>query len=442
MHSLASRLLGDTKVVKNTIFLSLGNALAKGFAFVLTVVMARKLGPEHFGLFFTATAWSAIVFQLSTLGLDILLKRDLPRDLNQTAKFLGNALTLRLLSALILLPLLLMVSVWVVDSPLATVVFALLALFFVSDSMNALVMAVFEAHERMEYEAAIVVSKGFVTLVLGALALYSGRGVVAVAIVYFVVGVAALVASLVIVSGKIAEVKLKLNPGLWKSMISTSYVWAVMTLFLMLNLKADSALLSIFRTVDEVGLYNSAHQITSGITMLPAAVTFAFFPGLTRDFVHSIGGVKSGFKRLLAVNLMLGLAVTTPLILFAGTIMRFLYSDTYVQAALSLRILGFALLLFFISSACGTALNAMNKERALLWVVTAAFAVNILLNLLLIPAYGYNGASVAKVCSEATLAFLALLIVTRNIGIRATCYRVLGLDVIPDRDHQNTRPWQ
>jgi len=410
-------------LVKNTIFLTFGNAIAKACGFVLTVLMARKLGAEQFGLFFTALAWSAIAFQAGAFGLDILLKRDLPRKLQQTRKYLANALALRLVLSAIVVLLLLLITSRIDRSSQAALVFSLVAAFYAIDLISNLVLAVFEAHELMEYEAAIILLRSILTLAFGAWALYSGLDVVMVAAVYVVIGTLALLAAFGLLSRKIVKLSLEFDFGFWKSMVSTSYVWALMTLLLMLNLRMDSALLSILSTAEDVGLYNSAHSITSGLGFVPAAITNAFFPGLTRRFIHDRQQATVQFHRLLVVNIVVGLLLSIPLVVLANPIMRILYSNAYAEVSMSLRILAAGLFLSFIYSACGVMLNAINREKRLLIIISIAFVVNAALNVLLIPRYGYDGASVAKLSTDVTVAVTSFWLVARATSMKVASNR-------------------
>ena len=71
-------------------------------------------------------------------------------------------------------------------------------------------------------------------------------------------------------------------------------------------------------------------------------------------------------------------------------------------------------------------LVAQDRQRVLPWIIGGVAAQNVILNLILIPEYSYNGAAVATTVSEATLALVATIFVVRETGALSARRMVLG----------------
>jgi len=77
--------------------------------------------------------------------------------------------------------------------------------------------------------------------------------------------------------------------------------------------------------------------------------------------------------------------------------------NLYTQSVPSLRILAFGIVFLFANSAFYAMLNATNRQGLNAWATGLAAGVNIVLNLILIPFYGYLAASATTVVTEAAL---------------------------------------
>jgi O-antigen/teichoic acid export membrane protein len=81
-------------------------------------------------------------------------------------------------------------------------------------------------------------------------------------------------------------------------------------------------------------------------------------------------------------------------------------SGAFAQSEDALRILAFAIVFLFANSAFYAMLNATNRQHLNAWATGLAAAINIVLNLILIPFYGYLAASTTTVITEASLCVL------------------------------------
>jgi O-antigen/teichoic acid export membrane protein len=86
----------------------------------------------------------------------------------------------------------------------------------------------------------------------------------------------------------------------------------------------------------------------------------------------------------------------------------------FPQSEPSLRILSFAIIFLFANSAFYATLNATNRQHLNAWATGLAALINIVLNLALIPFYGYLAASATTVITEAALCTFGWWFVQRN----------------------------
>jgi O-antigen/teichoic acid export membrane protein len=93
-----------------------------------------------------------------------------------------------------------------------------------------------------------------------------------------------------------------------------------------------------------------------------------------------------------------------------------LLGASYHNSGSMLPILGWILLPQTVSIACGRALIASGDQARMLYSTGSSLAVNVALNLWLIPRYGILGAAAASVVSEIVVASLNVWLVRTRIG--------------------------
>jgi O-antigen/teichoic acid export membrane protein len=153
----------------------------------------------------------------------------------------------------------------------------------------------------------------------------------------------------------------------------------------------------------EVGWYGAAYVFLLGVVLVIGALRNAYFPSLSR----SLQGEGLARVRLLrqygrlTAGLALPLAIAGPLA--AGPLVRLLYGEEFAPAAAALRILLLTGSVMCFSSYFGSELLATGANRASLLAVASGAAVNLLLNVALIPPFSQNGAAVATLVAEATV---------------------------------------
>ena len=89
----------------------------------------------------------------------------------------------------------------------------------------------------------------------------------------------------------------------------------------------------------------------------------------------------------------------------------------FSQSEPSLRILAFGIVFLFANSAFYAMLNAINRQHLNAWATGLAAAINIVLNLIFIPSFGYLAASTTTVVTEAALCVFGWWFVQRNHGL-------------------------
>jgi len=147
-------------------------------------------------------------------------------------------------------------------------------------------------------------------------------------------------------------------------------------------------------------LYGAAYKIYEGFTYGPLAIASVLTPRLSALFVSertrhrrlfTLGVAGSGALGVIAALVAYGLA--TPILVF-------LFGRDYAAATPPFRILCVGLPIVFAIWILHAGAISVDRERLLLKTGLIGLAVNVGLNLYLIPRYGGSGAAFATVAGE------------------------------------------
>ncbi len=161
----------------------------------------------------------------------------------------------------------------------------------------------------------------------------------------------------------------------------------------------DTIMLGVFRTEVEVGIYNIALKV-AGLTSVAlfavnsiAAPKFAEFYG--RGDIEGLGRVARQSTKLI---FWISFPVLLVFLLFPSDILG-VFGGEFKAGVYVLIILTLGQFVNAISGSVGYILQMTGRQKVFQNIILAASIINIVLNVLLIPRYGMNGAAFASMVS-------------------------------------------
>jgi len=213
--------------------------------------------------------------------------------------------------------------------------------------------------------------------------------------------VGTLIVYVVLVGYRREQLGLEFDRGLLREMNRFGTPLIPTALFLWVTNFSDRLFLVKLADTDEVGLYSVGVRIASAMVLLLTAFRLAW-----PAFAYSIddeGEAKRTYAYVLTYLVALTTWVATGLALLSPSIVDWIAAPAFAESSRVVGPLAFSTVAFaaYIVVAIGV---GRAKRTQFNWVVTgAAAAVNIALNLLLIPSYGMMGAAIATVAAYSTM---------------------------------------
>ncbi len=377
----------------------------------MTVLVARTLGPHDFGRFQFALALTLLLSFVVMLGLPKLLVRELARDPDGAVTRIDSALFICLVAGGVVGGPLLGVG-WLAGADMSLLLMA--GLTMIADSMARIVMSLFWAVERMRYEAVAVgiQESAFVTFTL--LVLAADGGVEGVMLAYLTSRAVGFVVAWVIAATKLScPTRPRRHAGVVRPMLKATVPFAVDDGLSLAYVRIDAVLLGVFKGPTAVGLYQSATNLVLYLNVLPRMLNMSMYPQMSRawpDHPLALRHLRDASLRLLGA---VAIPITVGSFLLAPEIFGTLYGPKFEPAVRFYQLLVLVIPLRILGNTLGTAITSVDRQAQRAFIVGVAAALNLGLNLILIPMWSIDGAVVATLVTESWV-FLAYAVLLRR----------------------------
>jgi O-antigen/teichoic acid export membrane protein len=391
------------RLLKNVFSLLTTELVNIAIRMVFTAFLVRYLSVSDFGIYTTITVFLAFGSLFADFGMSQVIVRDIAQERDSGRVVLPNAVLIALsLATLTWGGLILLAAVFYPSRVQGLLLVAGAALLF--NAVAQLSAATIRAFERMEILAAINSGVSIVSSALGILLLEMGRGLSAQ--VGLIVASAAVTALLLSAIVHFRFVHFSLT---FQAAVSRRILWETLPIAILLGCntvltKSDLLMLSKMQNMAAVGIYGASVKIIDSLDIFATSALGALLPFMAAQWSQSSTSALRNYQQALRVFIVLGIAVTVGVFMLSGDIVALVFGASYQATALSLRILIWALFFNFLSGPVGLFL-VVSRER-LFHVIPYALgitALSVALNLLLIPHYGYIGASGVRVIISALL---------------------------------------
>lgn len=402
-------------------------SIAALIAYGTRIFLARKLGPEDYGLFSAVLTFVVFFLFLRDLGL-------LPSLVKSIATWRVEGAYSKIKAALVGVGLFQLAGtiflggmLFFLAEPLALQYFKdaraieLLWLFFIYIFLSIffiLVKAVFRGSQKMLLFSSVEVVKNAVVL-LGTLLFYFwGYGLWAPVLAYMAVCpiLFFIYAPFAAHLSRFFSVPAEQMRSISREVISYGLPLFAISVADKTMSYVDTLLLTHFRTLSEVGIYNVVLPSAFMLLFIGRALSVVVFPlsselQARQDRKRLLAGIELLHKYLFLFFIP-GIGA---LLISAPFLIPLVFGNEYATGIFTFQLLVIGMMLFIMAIVDTNVLSAVGHAKKVAKIVLFGAAVNLLLNLLLIPLYGMEGAGVANLAGYAFTLFLAEAALRRHL---------------------------
>ncbi|MCD6372070.1 MAG: flippase, partial [Thermococcus sp.] len=397
------------RIARGTGIVFAGTVISMFFMFLSRALIARCFAAKEYGVFNLALAVFSISLVIATLGLQSSLPREVAVyrekrpsqlwDLVSTAivilSFNGTLLALLLSVEAENVALVLHESELV--EPLKIIAFAL-PFSALTSGIIAISRGFGRVRERVYFKDIFFPVSFFVLLLIG---VFLKLGFLYVFFVYSVSQILAL-AFLLFDVRRIGLIKFRLAfvPQLGKELIVFSLPLMLTGILGFIMTRTDTLMLGYYEGSEIVGIYNAAAPLAGMLPIFLNSAGFLYVPIASRLYAQGkLGELGRVYQILTKWVFLLTLPLFSVMFLFPEATINFFFGAKYVGASRALQILALGFMFHTFLGLNGMSLTVIGEPRLNLIGNSFAAALNVVLNALLIPAYGLEGAAVATAVS-------------------------------------------
>lgn len=375
----------------------------------VTILVVRALGDEGFGRWSTILAVLQIVGYLGELGLEQIAVRRAAGDERRAPRWLGALVTLRLALAVPSFLACAAVLVGISSSAEMTTAALILAAGIPLSAISSM-RAVFQLRVRNSIIAATEVVNGLAWAAAVVVIFLVGGGLVPFALGF--VGAQMLSTALVaVLAWRTMRPEVDDLREAWRELIRVGVPVAVATLLMYSYGRIDQVLVFEINGERAAGLYGAAYRILDRAQFIPGAIVGTLFPLIAA--AHGVNPDR--VRRLAQASFEVILTLAMPVFAFAcvagDPTVRTLFGEEFAESATAFAILMAVFVATSLGYLVGYLVLVLGLQRQFIAWALAGLVVNVGLNLVLLPVYGFVAAAWVTVATE---------IVVIGLGLRAT----------------------
>ena len=400
-------------IFKNMSWLLISQIIASVCGFIWTILMARYLGVDNYGIFGFATSLTGILAITIDFGISNHIVRHIATDYDSAPKYLGNALPLKSIFSVGTIILTLIILILMKADELVITVTLLFTIEMILKSYIGTLNGSFQAFEEGKYQGIGNTILHVLLLIFILLTIFTDLGLIGIAISYIIANLIALIYEYYVLKKHIIKPKFELDADFCKKITLLAIPFAVTSLLYNVYYSIDIVMLTNMVGNYPTGIYNATYKLISVLTLFYSVYTAVIFPVMSKFFKNDEKMLLISFEKSIKYLMLIIIPLAVATVVYSTDIIHFIYGHEYDASSSVLSILIWTVCLLFISGAANTLLNASHKEVTVTKIYAMAAIFNIVLNLFMIPYLSYNGAAITTVLSDVLIVILQAYIIYR-----------------------------
>jgi O-antigen/teichoic acid export membrane protein len=401
------------RLATNTIVQTLGILGSAAISFFTFVAITRGLGPEAFGDFTAAMVFLFIPVVIADIGFSASVIREISAAPERTERAMRASLPFRAVVSAGTVGLAAVIGVALPLNERTTDALLIGSIGSFLTLMTLALLPVLQAQLRMHWAVAGNMAGRLVTLgaTLGALGLDLGFKSIVWA---QVVGIAVTFVIHLVAVSRTVRIRPVIDTDYWRNLVLGSLVIGLAIGLSQIYFRIDTVLLALLTDSEEVGLYGAAYKFIELSQFTAAAVAVSMFPPLANFVATGDSRAMPLVQKSFDVLVVGAVFLAVLMLAFPEDIITYTAGSDYSDAAAALQILAPYVLFGFVNAGLWRVLLARNRDRTLLGMSATVLVINVALNLVLIPEYGYKAAAAVSVVSEALILVPIVVAVHRD----------------------------
>jgi O-antigen/teichoic acid export membrane protein len=378
--------------------------------YAVIAVLTRTLLPQEMGKMFFAATVAGIAATAVAFGSEHHLIRAVAAQPHRALENLAEVLSLRLQN-LAIVYVAANLLFWLLDPALAPVLLLISAYAFVEELFNAF-SAFFTGQKRLIYR--LVITSALKILTVGAVSLvaYLTRALQPILLTYLVLDLLLVAVTYLVVRRDFGPVHLSLNWRRSLGLMRASLPFFLFNILTIVHLRLGTLMVGFLLSLVQVAFYDLGLKLleVARFAIRPVySVSYPILSGMAAK--HRVQKLRVRSLQLVAGAFAVGILITLGMELLGSRAIVLLFGAAYAESVTPARILFLSMPFVYVHFVLTMLANALHMEKHSALLLALSVALNLGLNIYVIPRYGIIGAAWITLASQGLLT-VALLWVT------------------------------
>ena len=366
----------------------------------MAILLARYLGKGDYGRLLYAIAFANLFTFFWEFGLGRLIIRDVAKNRSDASIIFSSKFKFQIISCFagVLVLLFYLILFGIRGSE-----FFLILIFGISTALNHLSNSfrlIFIAFERAEYETYFNFVLRSILLLTVFWTIQRGWELIGISLVLLFFSLLNLIGSWKLVERNIFPLQFSKSQTSFASIMKDSFPIAIIIAFTTFYLQINKILLLKWKGAEATGIYGAVDMIIMTLSVISNSVVLATFPIISRENRISKEKTFPIYKNVFKFLITLGLPIALGGMLLSKEIISFIYGAKFSESSEVLKILIWLTPVIFLTNLTGSCMIAVERQKQLAIICGFNTVLNLALNFILIPLYGYVGAAIASLTTE------------------------------------------
>lgn len=386
-------------IVKNASWIIISKFIQSILGLLIAMLIARYLGPKNFGVISYAASLVGFVTPLVFLGINNILVQEITKNPQNEGLIIGTSIFLSIISALFCMLgvfiFTFLANVGETETIIVSSLYSLILMFQVLD----LIQYWFQAKLLSKYSSIISLIAYFIVSGYKILLLIFQKNIywfsISNAMGFLITSI-----SLIFLYYKLGGQSFSFSKDIGKNLFAKSKYYILPGLMIAVFAQTDKIMIKLMINDSATGYYSAAVCVASMASFIYVAIIDSFRPMIFKYFDESKEKFELNIKRLYSIIIYISLAQAIFMTIFSGFIINILYGSSFSGAISALRIVCWYTTFSYLGSVRNIWILCMNLQKYLFVINLSGALLNIILNLLLIPIIGIEGAAIASFATQ------------------------------------------
>lgn len=408
-NKVVKSLIGN-KEIKNAGWIIAEQIFQMAVSLVVGVLTARYLGPSNYGALNYTASFVTFALSVATLGMEGVVIKKMIMSPDDEGVYLGSCMLFRFISSILSsIAIFVIVAVLNPDDGLKWILVFLQSFQLIFKSVQIL-DSWFQRHLKSRY---VSIGKMVACLIVAGYKIFllaTQKDIVWFALSNSLTDIVVALMLYIFYRTEHGQ-SLKVSKKKGMEVLSESYHFILSGLMSATYSQMDRIMIGSMMTDVDVGLYTTATAICGMWLFVPNAIISSFRPKILE--LKKQGNevsYKRRLEQLYSSIIWLCIFASVVICVLGNFLIRILYGDDYIGAVSALRIAIWYETFAMIGTARGIWILCENKNKYVKYYLGIGAVVNLILNYVMIPVWGIDGAAIATLITQIVTSMIAPLL--------------------------------